>query len=168
MGSELLSRGVGVAVTRGLRAGGHVGKKDVKLWRRVAASAVQATWGLPQTLIGACACLVLAVGGCPRERYRTALVTHWGLDRGLSLGPFVFVPGQSGHRLVVHEYGHTLQSLMLGPLYLPLVVLPSVVWAGLPALDRRRRKRGRSYYSFYTERWANALTVRVTGEEPER
>jgi hypothetical protein len=83
---------------------------------------------------------------------------------GLSLGLFVFVPRESESRLVVHEYGHTIESMILGPLYLPLVVLPSLVWAGLPACERLRRRRGISYYDMPVERWANVLGTRVTGE----
>lgn len=142
-------------------------EKDVGPWRAAAAAALQVAWGLPQTTVGAAMWLVLAARGRAHERFRTAAVTRWGLGRGLSLGPFVFVPQASGRALVVHEYGHTLQSLVLGPLYLPAIVLPSLVWAGVPALVRRRARRGVSYYSFYTERWANLLAMRVTGEQPE-
>lgn len=125
----------------------------------------QVVWGLPQTMAG----LALFLGlRRPHGRYgyRSAVVSEWGLSSGLSLGMFIFVPRNCPRSLVAHEYGHTLQSLMLGPLYLPLIVLPSLVWAGLPALERMRRNKGYSYYRFYPERWANRLTRRVTGERP--
>jgi len=87
----------------------------------------------------------------------------------VSLGLFIFVPplpdGPS-RRLKAHEYGHTIQSLILGPLYVPVILIPSLVWAGTPRLERRRVRRGTSYYSFYTEHWANALVFRLTGETP--
>ena len=66
--------------------------------------------------------------------------------------------------LLVHEYGHTIQSLVLGPLYLVIIGLPSVVWMNVPALSRWRARTGTSYYAFYTERWANTLGERVLGE----
>ena len=66
--------------------------------------------------------------------------------------------------LLVHEYGHTIQSLVLGPLYLVIIGLPSVVWMNVPALSRWRARTGTSYYAFFTERWANALGERVLGE----
>ena len=127
---------------------------------------VQLTWGLPQTLVGAV--LYLAVPGKTGERFRCAFVNRWRLSRGLSLGPFIFVPRHCPRRLLVHEYGHTVQALILGPLYLPLIVIPSLVWAGTPALERRRRRRGMSYYAFYTERWANHLAERVCHERSMR
>lgn len=114
---------------------------------------------------------------CARRRHRvwrTCVTTEWGLRAGLSLGPFVFVPAEAdgayegpgpARQLRAHEYGHTLQSLLLGPLYLVLIVLPSLVWAGMPYWSRWRVRRGFSYYRFYPEAWANKLARRVTGED---
>ena len=113
----------------------------------------QCTWGLVQTLLGAV--VWLACPGCPHSRYRGAVVTRWRGRRGLSLGLFVFLPEEEDAHLLAHEYGHTLKSLLLGPLYLPVIGLPSLVWAGLPTLERRRTRRKTSYYAFYTERWAD-------------
>ena len=66
-------------------------------------------------------------------------------------------------RLLVHEFGHTIQSLVLGPLYLPVIGLPSAIWLNTPQLSRRRRNAESSYYAFFTERWANHLGERVLG-----
>jgi hypothetical protein len=44
---------------------------------------------------------------------------------------------------------------MLGPLYLLVIGLPSLLWAWLG--DNYREKHGVSYYDFYTEKWANKL-----------
>lgn len=125
----------------------------------------QVVWGLPQTIAGLA--MYLAGGEpCRRGRFRSAFVREWKLDAGLSMGMFIFLPHGSKRSLLVHEYGHTVQSLLLGPLYLPVVVLPSTLWAGIPALQRMRARTRYSYYRFYTERWANMLTARVTGERP--
>lgn len=138
--------------------------------RYVAYITVQAVWGLPQTLAGAC--VFLAHRRCAHFRYHGAVVTVWELwGKGMSLGPFVFVcpadpttPSQLDVRLLVHEYGHTVQSLILGPLYLPVIGLPSAIWANVPALKRRRRNRQTSYYAFFPERFANWLGERVLKE----
>lgn len=124
---------------------------------------LHATWGLPQTLAGAAAFAVLGQR-CQRYAFRSAVVSEWGLRRGLSLGPFIFVPRRPMRRLLVHEYGHSVQALILGPLYLPLIVLPSLLWAGVPAFERMRRRRSVSYYAFFTERWASSLGERVCRE----
>jgi len=133
--------------------------------------AAQAIWGFPQTVLGAA--VLLRYAGRPHFRFHGAVVTTWESRKALSLGPFIFIGGSSDHletrasvdeRLLVHEYGHTVQSLALGPLYLLVVGLPSVIWLNLPFLSRMRKRRGLSYYAFYTERSANALGERVTGK----
>ena len=143
---------------------------------------VQAVWGFPQTLVGLV--VLLAHATCPHCRFHGAIVTRWKSRKALSLGPFLFVGGAGDadlvpdsragdasdplagidRRLLVHEYGHTIQSLVLGPFYLLVVGLPSVVWLNTPAFSRKRRREQRSYYRFYTERTANWLGERVLGE----
>lgn len=51
--------------------------------------------------------------------------------------------------------GHRKQSMMLGPLYLIVIGLPSLIWATLHSSVRRLRTV--DYYSFYTEKWADRL-----------
>ena len=131
---------------------------------------VQWTWGLPQTLLG-CLVRALAAAGVFGARsggsggsYHGAVVTRWPLQSALSLGMFLFVPQRCGGDLVVHEYGHSVQSLILGPLYLPVIGLPSLVWCAFPACRRHRERRGKSYYALYTEKWANHLGEMITGQ----
>ena len=135
----------------------------------------QCTWGLPQTLLG------LVVFLCHRRdehfAYHGAIVTRWKGKSSVSLGMFVFITAEPyfhdklknrfsmqelADRLLVHEYGHTIQSLILGPLYLIAMGIPSTLWGFLPACASIRR-RGVSYFAFFTESWANALGERVTG-----
>ena len=111
----------------------------------------QLTWGLPQTLLGAA--LFLRYARSPHMLRHGAVVTRWPREEGLSLGLFVFLPmGKRGTMLFRHEFGHTVQSLLLGPLFLLLIGLPSLLWASVP-----ERRRPRPYFSFYTEKWANRL-----------
>ena len=134
---------------------------------------VQLTWGLPQTLVGAFVFLLTIRR--PHYVYHGAIVTAWKQGGSVSLGMFLFVSGRNSReknhfnipiwrQILVHEYGHSVQSLVLGPLYLLVIGLPSIVWAGLPALSRMRRRKEISYYDFYPERWANAWGEKVTKE----
>ncbi len=118
--------------------------------KRILYILLQCTWGLPQTLAGAVLFLVFLRSR--HFRYRGAVATQWPLAGGVSLGLFIFVSYES---LCYHEYGHTLQSLMLGPLYLPVVGLPSLVWAAL--YKRSRRARRHAYTSVFPENWAETL-----------
>lgn len=124
---------------------------------------LQIFWGLPQTLLGFAVFLCFCRG--KHYRYRGAVVTEWKKRCGLSLGLFLFVPeGDYGKNFLVHEYGHTIQSLLLGPLYLLVIGIPSAVWCNLPWCVSCRRKKKRAYSEFYTERWANRLGEKKTGE----
>lgn len=133
----------------------------------------QWTWGLPQNVAG----LVWLVlnGKRPRRNFKGAVVTstnNW--PGGVSLGMFIFADDhvlpkgwvdradeKAGiNKLIAHEYGHCIQSLILGPLYLPTVGLTSFIWARSARMQKRRRVRGIDYYDFWCERWANALGER--------
>ena len=67
-------------------------------------------------------------------------------------------------RLLVHEYGHTIQSLIFGPLYLIVMGIPSTLWGFLPYYQKKRNN-GVSYFSFFTEKFANYLGEKVTKEK---
>lgn len=113
----------------------------------------QWTWGLPQTLAG------LAVYMMHRKDkhfdYEGARITVWDRNDGLSLGKYIFVPDEES--LTAHEYGHSRQSLILGPLYLPVVGLSSMIWNRLPFFKSFRKKTGKSYESFIIESSATYL-----------
>ena len=124
---------------------------------------LQWTWGIVQNLLGGLLTLFLL----KREHmcYRGAFVTRWRLGGSMGLGMFIFLGKtlpETESQILVHEFGHTVQSAILGPLYLPVIGLPSVVWANLPAFAKLRRKRRISYYRAYQEHWANHLGERVT------
>ena len=131
--------------------------------RYIFAVLIHFSWGIIQSLLGACIALILLVRGERPQRFRASWVIRWPSRRGLSLGAFIFLPHGAGSSLIVHEYGHCIQSLIAGPFYLPLFALPSMVWAGVPRLSKMRRAQKRSYYSLYTERSANWLGEKVTG-----
>ena len=116
---------------------------------------IQWTWCLPQNLLGLFVFLITKSRGAKNEKYKDAFVTHWKHSSGLSLGQFIFVPETTSHKTIQHEYGHTIQSNFLGPLFLIIIGLPSIIWAG--CFDRYRIKHNISYYQFYTEKWADDL-----------
>lgn len=83
---------------------------------------------------------------------------HYEISCGsVTLGEYIFLC--SAHRnddkVLRHEQGHRIQSRILGWLYLPLIGLPSLLWAG--CFGWYRNKYNVSYYSFYTEKWADKL-----------
>lgn len=116
---------------------------------------LQCTWGLPQTIAGFIVYLICRMRGCECFFFGGAICTEWHRDDGISLGLFIFCPAGGGIHL--HEYGHTVQSLLLGPLYLALVSLPSLMWAGLPVFRRMRREKRVPYSRLFCEGWADRI-----------
>ena len=132
---------------------------------------LQCTWGIVQTLAGLI--MFLTSIGEKHSFYKGSVATFWKRPYGISLGMFIFIPPKARFynaekyhfdddeirgRLLVHEYGHTYQSMLLGPLYFPVVGIPSAVWGMV-------KKPDLSYFSFYAEKWANHLGERFTGEK---
>ena len=139
---------------------------------------IQFTWGFLQSIVG----FIVFIKNvrCKHFIYHGAIVTEWKSPTSVSLGIFVFVtdkpyfydkikdeiPGNEiESRILVHEYCHTIQSLMLGPLYFFVVGIPSTVWAFIPSLVKKRHEKQISYFTLYPERWANYLGEKVTGDK---
>ena len=129
------------------------------------------TWGYAQTMIGLC--IYLWYIRCPHSYYRGVVRTAWPMNTGLSLGMFIFTAHDDDsaaakeqrtycEELAVHEYGHTIQSLLLGPLYLLVVALPSICWMGIPGFRRLRREKQIPYNWLYCEKWASKWGEKIT------
>ena len=108
---------------------------------------------LPQNLVGVV--LRLIHKGTDTE-YNDALVRRsQTMQGGISLGRYIVVNRYASRKTIMHEYGHCLQSRRLGWLYLIVIGLPSIIWAGLYGWLIPHSYNG--YYRFYTERWADKL-----------
>ncbi len=136
----------------------------------------QCTWGILQTLFGFI--MFLKYFKNKHYRYHGAVITEWDAHASMSLGLFVFIACEEPwfqkyedqmstaelySRLLVHEYGHTIQSLILGPMYLIVIGIPSTMWAFL--FGKKRKEEQIPYGAFFTEKWANTLGEWVTGEK---
>ena len=71
----------------------------------------------------------------------------------VTLGNHIFLSPRATDTTVRHEWGHTRQSLILGPLYLIVIGIPSIIWAE----THRIIAPNKPYDWFYTEAWANKL-----------
>lgn len=122
-------------------------------------------WELPQNIIGAFLFIFFAVfSDSVILDDDDSLEMYSPMMRGaISLGIFRVYAYKylgNGARYVElvrkHEKkGHRKQSMMLGPLYLIVIGLPSLVWSALHSSVRRLRTV--DYFSFYTEKWADRL-----------
>lgn len=115
-------------------------------------------WQLPQNLLG----LLLVAVLRPEQSYpfgdampMSRLYYASRMRGGISLGRYLIVAScykDYNGRTEAHELGHYWQSLFLGPLYLFVIGIPSLVWAAVWRPGGRR-----DYYQFYTEAWADKL-----------
>lgn len=109
-------------------------------------------WQLPQNLAGL---LLRCFYKGNDSEYGDAIVRRsTTMPGGISLGRYIIVNQWSSKKTIMHEYGHCKQSQYLGWLYLLVIGLPSIVWAGMRSLGVLRCY---SYYDFYTEKWADRL-----------
>lgn len=132
--------------------------------KRILFILLQCTWGAGQTLIGLG--FFLAHLRCSHRMYRGCIDTQWNRGGGLSLGLFIFTPPdarRNSEQVRVHEYGHAIQSLVLGPLML-FVGIISVAWANLPCFVKLRRTKKIPYTACFVEMWASRWGELVTGE----
>lgn len=126
---------------------------------------VQWTWGLPVNLIGLIvyACVYKK---CRHEKFKNAYISYvkWN-QGGLSLGLFIFMADEKPEAWTrntrIHEYGHTIQCLLLGPLYWFVIAAPSAIWCNFFA--NYRKKNNVSYYKLYCESWANKWGQKWSG-----
>jgi len=141
----------------------------MKLIKSIGFYFLQFTWGLPQNLIGGILYLLLRMGKESRqERFHYAFIIYAPMNgfSGITLGLFIFVntkhsgDADTMNDIFIHEYGHTVQSLFTGPLYLLVIGLVSIVWA--LAFAGYRAKHNVSYSRAYCEGWANLLGLRWT------
>ena len=91
----------------------------------------------------------------------------WGLPQNLAglIGYLALYKKSRHEKSRIHEYGHTIQSLVLGPLYFVVIGFPSILWCNLPPVCRYRKKNNVSYYTLYCEGWANLWGSRFGGQK---
>lgn len=119
--------------------------KDILLW----------IWQLPQNLVALIMLLVLR----GETRHRLGSIQFYFLKTfpgGITLGEYIIV-GTRQELTVRHEFGHVLQSRYLGPLYLLVIGLLSLVHAWLNGVIGCCDRHPEGYFHFWTERWANRL-----------
>lgn len=73
----------------------------------------------------------------------------------VTLGKYIFINQDYTDKSLVikHECGHVRQSKKLGPLYIPLIGIPSLIHAMINDFIGCCSKSKDGYSHFYTERW---------------
>lgn len=113
-------------------------------------------WQLPQNILGL---IVISILKAEKRSYKVRDITYtiytanW--RGGVSLGNYMIVDlSIHGDKTILHERGHQIQSLILGPLYLILVGIPSITFNILTMLTILDINK---YYKRYPEFWADKI-----------
>ncbi len=142
----------------------------MKALRKILFYIWQFTWGLPQNIVGLIGFLVAKAHGREQEKFHNSYISYISRKDfgGVSLGIFIFintnVRDDRRHDMRIHEYGHTIQSAILGPLWPFVIALPSVIWCNTPYFRKLRKEKNVSYYCAYCEGWSNLCGLWGTKE----
>jgi hypothetical protein len=118
------------------------------------------TWELPQQLLGFLMGLYFLMRGTVNRSdhfFKGVLFIETSSFKkgcGISLGNIVIHGPDSPDRLKQHEFGHCIQSRVLGPFYLLLIGVPSFLWATARTCGYFRKARSDA---FFIERSATNL-----------
>jgi hypothetical protein len=127
-------------------------------------------WQLPQHLLGLLLIQLLSAKKQSVQKPDGYVVQYWEYEpdnrfskflSGVSLGEYILLPARSvNENTILHEHGHSKQSLFFGFLYLFVIGIPSVInnlWDRLFHKDWSAEKRKLWYYSRYPEKQADKL-----------
>lgn len=124
--------------------------------------AIKYVWQLPQNLLGVLWKNVKKesiITEVSNDDLRSVEAKGYLMKAGgaVTLGQYVFISQtyQDQSAVIRHECGHVKQSLILGPLYLIVIGIPSILHAWLNDYIGCDEEEG--YSHFYTEKWADKL-----------
>ena len=114
-------------------------------------------WQFPQNMLALCIEGVLCEAAYRKGKADgNTIIMNIALPSAMSLGDYLFVSPMSSQKTIQHECGHSKQSNILGPLYLIVIGIPSLLHNIVHYLCSKIGIKW-NYYGFYTEYWANKL-----------
>lgn len=124
-------------------------------------------WQLSQNILGL---LFMALFYTPWKKsattipFRGSLIVYFRfsekMEGGLTLGEYIFIKGEERYNpalyntsTIRHEFGHVRQSRILGPLYILVIGIRSLIHAGIHSGICKEE----NYHHYWTEKWADKL-----------
>ena len=110
-------------------------------------------WQFPQNILAVCLEGILcnaAIRGVKEDGNQ--IIWCDVLPSAMSLGDYLFVHTIATKEDIEHECGHSRQSDILGPLYLIVIGIPSVIHNIIHTVCSKLGLNW-DYYKFYTEHW---------------
>ena len=132
------------------------------MWKKIKNFFMNWIWQLPQNLLGVIwknikkGSIITPISNNDIESVgaKAYLIKARG---AVTLGKYVFISQtyRDQGMIIKHECGHVKQSKMLGPLYLIVIGVPSILHAWLNDYIGCDEESG--YSHFYTEKWSDKL-----------
>lgn len=123
------------------------------------------TWGLPLTAVGALVALFCLIIGKHPHRHGGSIYFNigkwWG---GLSLGLFFFIDSHDVTSTKNHEYGHSLQNALWGPLMIFIIAIPSAIRYWVRIIRHNHGKINPPYDSIWFEGQATRWGLQTIGQ----
>ena len=113
-------------------------------------------WQFPQNMLALCIEGILCEAAYRGDMVGGNTMIYNYVLPTMSLGNYIFVDTMSSQKSIQHEFGQSKQSDILGPLYLIVIGIPSLLHNIVHYLCSKIGIKW-NYYSFYTESWANKL-----------
>ena len=114
-------------------------------------------WQFPQNMLALCIEGVLCQAAYREGKAGgNTIIVNITLPSAMSLGDYLFVNPMSSQKSIQHECGHSKQSDILGPLYLIVIGIPSLLHNIVHYLCSKIGIKW-NYYRFYSEYWAERL-----------
>lgn len=128
------------------------------MWKKIKKFIIDWVWQLPQNICGIVwrrvkkDSIITEVGNSVADSVG-AKVYLMKARGGVTLGKYIFISQtyQDQSNVIKHECGHVKQSKMLGPLYLIVIGIPSILHAAFNNFIGCCKKHEEGYYHFYTE-----------------
>lgn len=117
-------------------------------------------WQLPQNLLGLILLLIYKHEKIYHKLNGKIFYFTDEMPSGISLGNYIIMNREDKEDGMKHEYGHSIQSRILGPIYLIIIGLPSLIGNIYDKIAHAHWPYGKSYKWYYNqpwEKWADKL-----------
>lgn len=115
-------------------------------------SSLKWIWQFPQNILAICLEGILCNPVTGGKENGNQIIWCNTLSSAISLGDYLFIPTNATKKSIEHEYGHSRQSNILGPLYLIIIGIPSIIHNIIHVICNKLGLNW-NYYKFYTEHW---------------
>lgn len=117
-------------------------------------------WQLPQNLLGLLMLLYYKHEKVYHKLNGRIFYYTKEMPSGISLGNYIIMNREDKKEGMKHEYGHSIQSRILGPIYLIIIGLPSLfgnIYNSVAHKNWSKKESSKWYYNQPWEKWADKL-----------